>query len=151
MRATAMVSMKPVVHAAASPAEDSSRSRRYTADQSRLAPSANTAQNPTAPMSSADRGGSANRGGASSSSAARRSGTQRQTTRPSTVSTAAASAKCTRASEPRWAARVPAAEPTSAPALHMPCSPDMIDLPSRCSTSTPRAFIATSAIPALAP
>ncbi len=53
IRATAMVSMNPVVQAAASPAELSSRSWRNTADQSRLAPSANTAQKPTAPISSA--------------------------------------------------------------------------------------------------
>ncbi len=33
----------------------------------------------------------------------------------------------------------------------MPCSPDMIDLSSRFSISTPRAFIATSAMPAVAP
>ncbi len=146
-----MVSMNPVVDAAARPAELSSRSRRYTADQSRLAPSANTAQKPTAPISSAERGGSANRGGGSSSSAGCTSRTQVQAGRPSTVRTAAASAKCTRASEPRWAARVPPAEPTSAPALHMPCRPDMIDFPSRRSTSTPSAFIATSAMPELAP
>ncbi|GAA5707772.1 hypothetical protein Save01_08644 [Streptomyces avermitilis] len=46
---------------------------------------------------------------------------------------------------------MPAAEPTRAPALHMPCSPDMIDLSRRFSTSTPSAFIATSAMPAVAP
>ena len=64
---------------------------------------------------------------------------------------AAASAWCRRASEPRCAASVPAAEPIRAPALHMPCSPDMIDLSSSRSTSTPSAFIATSAMPAVAP
>lgn len=46
---------------------------------------------------------------------------------------------------------MPAAEPIRAPALHMPCSPDMIDRPRRFSTSTPSAFIATSAMPAVAP
>ncbi len=33
----------------------------------------------------------------------------------------------------------------------MPCSPDMIGLPSRSSVSTPSAFIATSAMPEVAP
>ncbi|MEY9489873.1 hypothetical protein RKD26_005667 [Streptomyces calvus] len=102
-------------------------------------------------MSSAERGGSANRGGGSSSSAGCRSSTQAQAVTPATVRTAEASAWCSRASEPRCAASVPAAEPIRAPALHMPCSPDMIDLSRRFSTSTPSAFIATSDMPAVAP
>ena len=70
-----MVSANAVVDAAARPADESISSRRYTADQSRLAPSANTAQNPIAPMTSADLCGSANRGGGASSGALRRSST----------------------------------------------------------------------------
>lgn len=46
---------------------------------------------------------------------------------------------------------MPAAEPSSAPTLHMPCSEDMIERPSRFSVSTPSAFIATSDIPEVAP
>ncbi len=42
-------------------------------------------------------------------------------------------------------------EATSPPALHIPCRPDMIERPSRCSISTPWAFIATSDMPAVAP
>lgn len=102
-------------------------------------------------MSRAERGGRANRGGGSSSSAGWRSSTQAQAAKPTTVSTAAARAWCSRASEPRCAASVPAAEPTTAPTLHMPCRPDMIDRSSRFSTSTPKAFIATSDMPAEAP
>lgn len=64
-----------MVDAAARPAELPMMSLRYTADQSMLAPSANTAQKPTAPMTRADFGGSVKRGGASSSGRLRRSST----------------------------------------------------------------------------
>ncbi|CAM5484373.1 hypothetical protein STANM309S_04769 [Streptomyces tanashiensis] len=46
---------------------------------------------------------------------------------------------------------MPAAEPSRAPTLHMPCRLDMMDFPSRFSVSTPSAFIATSDMPAVAP
>jgi hypothetical protein len=102
-------------------------------------------------MSSADFGGSANRGGGDSSSSGCWSSTAWQATSPATVRTAAAIAWWTCAFTSRWAASVPAREPMSAPRLHIPCRPDMIDLPSRFSTSTPIAFITTSAMPAVAP
>ncbi|GAA4586432.1 hypothetical protein GCM10023194_32590 [Planotetraspora phitsanulokensis] len=149
--ATAMVSVNPVVVAAATPAEAVRTSRRYTADQSRLAPSPNVAQNATAPMSSADLGGSVNRGGGSSSWSGRRSSTYRQAARPIAMRVTAATAWWIWALTSRCAASVPTAEPINAPTLHMPCSPDMIDLSSRLSTSTPSAFITTSHIPADAP
>lgn len=67
--ASAMVRAKAVVEPAAAPGEVFRVSRRKTADQSRLPPSAKTAQKPTAPMINADFGGSVNRGGAASSGA----------------------------------------------------------------------------------
>lgn len=102
-------------------------------------------------MSSADFGGRAKRGGGSASGSLRRSSTHRQAIRPATVSTVAAIRWCTRASLSIWAASVPPAEPSSAPELHMPCRLDMIDLSRRFSISTPRAFIATSDMPEVAP
>ncbi len=102
-------------------------------------------------MIRADLGGSVKRGGGSSSGLLWMSSTCRQAMSPSAVSTRAATVWCSRASVAVWAATVPAAEPISAPTLHMPCSPDMIDLSRRFSTSMPRAFIATSDIPAVAP
>ncbi len=104
-----------------------------------------------APMTSADFGGSEKRGGASSSGALRTSRTPWQKSRPSAVRTRAATRWWIRASAPRWAATVPAAEPIRAPTLHMPCRLDMMERPSRVSVSTPSAFIATSDMPAVAP
>ncbi len=57
----------------------------------------------------------------------------------------------TRASSPYWAASTPTPPAASPPTLHIPCSPDMIERPSRCSTTTPWAFMATSLMPATAP
>ena len=105
-------------------------------------PSANTAQKPIAPITSAERGGSAKRGGGflvrggpqvEHPAAGRQAEHGEHAGRQRRGARARPSPAC--------AASVPPAEPTRAPALHMPCSPDMIDLPRRSSTSTPSAFI----------
>ena len=77
---TAIVQEKAVYATAATPGEAPAMSRRYTAHQSALPPSAKTPQKPMAPMTSAARGGSAKRGGASSSAAGLMSGAPAQTT-----------------------------------------------------------------------
>ncbi len=149
--AAAMVQANAVKLAAPIASEAPVMSWRYTPDQSMLAPSARIAHMPTAPISSAERGGRAKRGGGSSSGSGRTSSRPRQTRGTAAVRPRPTRSRCTRASRPRDTAPTPTAEPMSAPALHRPCSPDMIDRPWRRSTSTPCAFMATSAMPEVAP
>ncbi|BCJ35224.1 hypothetical protein Athai_27270 [Actinocatenispora thailandica] len=150
-RPAAIANANPVYAPAATPCGAWATSVRYLAAQSEPAPSPNTAQNPSSPSSSTGRGGSANAGGSTASGRGRTGGSSRAANWPSTSSTAASTAKCSRPSTFRAAASTPTPEAASPPTLHSPCSPDMIDRPTACSTATASAFIATSAIPEAAP
>ena len=70
---------------------------------------------------------------------------------PAAAAVAATTANWIRGSMSARADSEPISAPASTPRLHMPCRPDMIDLPIRCSASTAWAFIALSFVPVSAP